>query len=255
MSPRLSDAVRKQMQAQYEKDGLERMKIESALNRLFLVERSGDEQRSGLHASALMAKDEHYCPREQLLSLYFPMHENKKELGVGTLRIFREGVAIHEKWQQMMTDGGIALACEARALSEEYMLSLTPDVIVEIGCQRYILEIKSMNTFAFKKMTYRHPGGNDQSQIYMHFYGIPKAIILVEDKNTQEIKTFIEHYDAENPVLKKVIARLEDLKEMRKVFEETGVPPKRECWYGYDDPRAAGCPMRDACYKDCGKYE
>ena len=89
----------------------------------------------------------------------------------------------------------------------------------------------------------------------MHFYGIPKAIILVEDKNTQEIKTFIEHYDAENPVLKKVIARLEDLKEMRKVFEDTGVPPKRECWYGYDDPRAVGCPMRDACYKDCGKYE
>ena len=38
-------------------------------------------------------------------------------------------------------------------------------------------------------------------------------------------------------------------------FEKTGIPPKRECWYGYDDPRAQGCPMRDACYKDCGKYE
>ena len=255
MCPRLSDEVKKQMQAQYEKDGIERMRIETALNRLFLKERTGDEIRSGLHASALMAKDEHYCPREQLLSLYFPMHENKKHLGVDTLKIFREGVAVHEKWQQLMTDGGIAIACEARALSEEYMLSLTPDVIVKIDGMTYIVEIKSMNTFAFKHLTYRHPAGNDQSQIYMHFYGIPKAIILVEDKNTQEVKVLIEHYDPENPTLVKVLNRLEELKKFREEFEKTGVPPKRECWYGYDDPRAQGCPMRDACYKDCGKYE
>lgn len=94
-SKAIKDAIQKEKSLI---SGTSTILIENALNRLFLHKNKSDEDRKGLHASALIDSDNHFCLREQVLSLLFKRNKDEKnELPINLIRIFREGDCIHEK--------------------------------------------------------------------------------------------------------------------------------------------------------------
>jgi len=201
--------------------------------------------RYGLHASSIIASEKDFCVREQVLSLFYQQIQNQ-HIPLNLKRIFDEGNAIHEKWQRLFLRGDL---CDVNGLdesqyNEEYDLSFTPDAIIKIGKKQYIVEIKSVNTFQFKKLN-SHPGAKKQIQFYMLLTGIKNGIILCEDKNTQEIKMFVETFDEDEVVLFE--ERLENIKMRKDEFIKRKKMVKKICKEP-NSKRASKCPMRDACF-------
>ena len=238
-------------------------KIEDLFNSLYYAPKNMDEEvkfvkqmftrggisleRVGLHTSAMIVSDNEFCVRQQVLSLLFKQSQ-KENIPIDLLRIFEAGNAIHEKWQRLFIRGGL---CHAEDLDftrfvDEYELSFTPDAIITINGKKYVVEIKSVNTYQFQKMT-SHPSAYKQVNMYMRFSGIKRGIILCEDKNTQKFKVFPVKYNS--AVTDPYVERLEAVKYYKERFLSQGIMVKRcEQCNSYLCKRALKCPMRDACY-------
>ena len=259
----------------------EEAKLEALLNKMFYLEKNIEEEtkfvntvmtrglesqeRIGLHASAIIDKgDNSFCIRQQVLSLLYKQLQGE-QLNVSMLRIFEEGNAVHEKWQRLFIRAGYAKAktLDRTRYDEEYHLYFTPDIVCRIpeffeGAM--VGEIKSMNSFSFKKQ-HEHLSGKKQLYLYMHLLikqakekgkwnGIDytKGFVLMDSKNDQEFKVRIYNYDP--VVVNTYIDRLEDINYYYNQFntENTMVKKHKECT-GYDCKLAEKCPMKDACFR------
>lgn len=214
--------------------------------------RGGDStERYGLHTSAIIVSDDKFCFREQVLSLMYKQAQGEN-VPQNLIRIFEEGNAIHEKWQRLFIRGGLCKAedCDFSKFYEQYEVGYTPDAIITYKGKKYVVEIKSVNTYQFMKMT-SHPTASKQVQMYMHFSGIHDGIILCEDKNTQQFKVFIVKYNPD--VVQKYLERLEAVQYYKnRVFEENKMVKRCSQCTSKVCKRAIGCSMRDACW-NCGK--
>lgn len=230
--------------------------IKQKFNNMFIYMRDSnvlEEVRAGLHASAVIDTDGHFCYREQVLSLVYEMSQGK-DLPVGALKIFAAGSSIHEKWQNMFAkcsnniSGFKLVKTEARSFSKKYNLFFTPDAIVEINGTKYIVEIKSMNTFSYKHAaisTNPHPHARHQIQLYMHLTGIHNGLILIEDKNAQEFEVFPIKYDYRECI--PYLNRLQEINKQYKDLIENGIEPEGIC-NKETCKRAQECNMREACF-------
>ena len=241
--------------------------IEKLFNSLFYAKKNMDEEvkfvkqmftrggdsteRYGLHTSAIIVGDDKFCYREQVLSLLYKQAQGEN-VPQNLIRIFEEGNAIHEKWQRLFIRGGLCKAedCDFSKFNKKYEAGYTPHAIITIKGKKYIVEIKSVNTYQFMKMT-SHPTAIKQVQMYMHFTGIHDGIILCDDKNTQNFKVFVVKYNPE--IVAKYIERLEAVQYYKnRVFEEGKMVKRCEQCTSKVCKRAIGCAMRDACW-NCGK--
>ena len=240
--------------------------LEQLFNKMFYLEKNIEEEtkfvkqvmtrglesqeRVGLHASALIAPPSKYCIRQQVLSLLYRQDQGE-QVQAGLMRIFEEGNAIHEKWQRLFIRVGYATAkdCDFTRFCKEYQISYTPDVIVDIPeYGKFVVEIKSMNTFSFKKLNENgHPTGKKQDFFYMYLTGIHQGIVLCEDKNTQDFRVFCYDYNDEMTI--EARERAEMIQYYKQLVLEEHKMVKRVD--GCNSPtckRASECPMRDACY-------
>ena len=179
-----------------------------------------------------------------ILSLFFKRNTGH-ELPTNLLRIFKEGNAIHEKWQNLFVEQGIAKAIEITHFNEKYDLSYTPDAEVEMLGEDVVIEIKSMNSFAFQKAK-GHPSGEKQLNFYLWLRRKKWGFVLAEDKNNQNIKVFIVKYDKEK--VKPYVMRLKKIQKYKQFFVESGKLPKKKC-RNCDTKRAQECGLRDACWE------
>lgn len=219
---------------------------EAEFVRLVLSKNGAHQERSGLHASAIISSDSEFCYREQVLSLFYKMNDGK-QIQVGLKRIFEEGNAIHEKWQRLFIRGGLGGPedMDRSRFRKKYDLSYTPDgAPIVIAGHEYVAEIKSVNTFQFKKM-HSHPSAKKQVLLYMYLTGIERGFVLCEDKNTQEIKVFVYHMDYS--VISPYLERLEQIQRYKKDFLENKRMVERKC-SSSECERAQKCNMRDACF-------
>lgn len=211
-----------------------------------LFTRGTGHGRVGLHTSAIIASDSHYCCREQVLSLLYKPRDMNKDLPHGTLRIFEEGNYVHRKWQRLFLRGGLSTVSDLdrTRFNEEYMLSFSPDAEVIIEGLPYIVEIKSMNEFAYKR-SLRHQSGEKQCRMYMFMSGIPRGIVLMENKNNQDFRITVLKEDNELTV--DHIARLEEIKAY---YGARRVPDRLPCCKTPLAKRCLDCPMSIACWGD-----
>lgn len=253
----------------------EEQKIEQLLNSLFYLDKNIPEElkflksvmtrgsdtteRKGLHASAVIVSDDKFCYRQQVLSLFYKQLQGE-QTKVGLKRIFAEGDAIHEKWQRLFIRGGLCepLDCDYSRFDEDFDLFYTPDIICKLPAnmsltepfdkwEEYIVEIKSVNTYTYKKQKY-HASGRKQCQLYMYLTGIHKGIVLCDDKNTQEFKVY--RYDYNPAEIAPYIRRLEKIQEYKErlVLNKKLVPRLSQCAC-YGSKKAQECPMRDVCFR------
>lgn len=240
--------------------------LEKILNRMFYLDKDikkevqflkqvmtrGAEttERVGLHASALIKGEKEFCLRAQVLSLLYKQLQGE-QVDVGLKRIFEQGNAIHEKWQRLFIRAGYSEPkdLDFTCFNDKYMISFTPDVICTIP-EFYdgpmIVEIKSVNTFQFQKMSH-HPSAGKQLQWYMYLKGIKKGFVLSEDKNTQDFKT--EVYDFDPELIKVPIERSKQIKvAYDKVLNEHKMVPRPSNCNSPDCKQCVKCAMKDACW-------
>lgn len=235
----IKDAIKNKSKGNFEK-----MIIERKLNKLFLMDNKHDiEERRGLHASSVVGPKSSFCYREQVLSLIYKMNNDKNDLPIRLLKIFRAGNDIHEKWQGMFEEANIDIGIEERRYSKKYDFYMTPDAIIKVNGKAYVVEIKSQNTFAFKKQDDHK--GRIQLNLYMHFLGIPRGFVLVEDKNNQEFKVYMHEYNPQ--MVKKHIKRLVKTHKYKSLLLKRGKMVKGIC-KNKNTKRAKKCGMRDACF-------
>lgn len=220
-------------------------------------------ERVGLHASAIIVSDKKWCLRQQVLSLMYKQLQGE-QVNVGLRRVFEEGNAIHEKWQRLFIRAGYSSVddLDVTKFNKQWRVSYTPDIeclIPQYFEGKMIGELKSVNTFQFKKMN-KHPSAGKQLQWYMALsiarekqagtwndVDYTKGFVLNEDKNTQEFK--LEVYEYEPDRVEPFIQRCKDTKAGYKRVHSAGKMVARpEDAKSSDCKRCHDCPMCDACW-------
>lgn len=276
----LVDSIKKQAQNNRTKiQSTDAAALEKILNNTFYLDKNIEEEtkfvhqvmtrglesqeRVGLHASAMLVGDKEFCLRAQVLSLIYKQSQGE-QTPVSLMRIFKQGDAIHEKWQRLLIRAGYGTAndMDRTRMFDEYILSYTPDVdclIPEFFEGRMIGEIKSVNTYQFQRMT-KHPSAWKQCQWYMHLCikqakkdktwngkDYTKGFVLSEDKNTQDFK--IEVYDYDSNLVAPFVDRAESIKYYySRVFEQRKMVVRPADVTSPSSKRCSDCFMREACW-------
>lgn len=203
-------------------------------------------------------------------------------------KIFTTGWDLHERWQKLFLDTAQSLADEdirqqwlemfgqfsdpawnaelsgweldLTHFNEGYEVYFSPDAILQIGPHQYIVEIKGIKQEYFDKLTddleqactvYELiKKARIQANIYMHLTGLKKAILLIENKNTQEFRIYLTQYD--KALFEPYHERMLNVKAATinaKRSNGLQVLPQRVC-QSPEDRLARQCPIRDYCFRE-----
>jgi len=247
------------------KDIMKSMRLHKAFEKMFYMRENLEEVRVGLHCSHIIQGEGEFCMRSAVLALLFQQCQGEN-FTADTLAIFAAGNSIHEKWQgflDMLIDKEhksdtvssipiTQIGNEERSYDEKFELFFTPDgkIITDWDNVKYVVEWKSMNTFAYANAVNGdgHPKAFKQVQMYMHETGIRHGLIFLEDKNTQKFTIIEVVYDPS--VVIPFVTRLYEIQDHKTEFLLNGyLPPKKGTCSGCNSKMAKQCNMRDACYQ------
>jgi CRISPR/Cas system-associated exonuclease Cas4 (RecB family) len=187
------------------------------------------------------------CPR----TVYFSMKKYpKKQLEARALRIFDRGDIIHQRIMSVL----LAIP-EVRVVSSEIDIPVKElfhgraDAVISVDRKLYVVEIKSSGDFKFRKLKEPEIAHKKQIQLYMHFFKIPQGMIIYENKNTQELKEFIESYDSK--FCKKIISDFEELKYQieNEILPDVPLEIKEKREQGNKPWECEYCDYKESCVK------
>ena len=174
------------------------------------------------------------CPR----AVFFKFKNAPREaLDPRILRIFERGEQMHQNIFNIFYRLRIGVTTEVK-IPESEMVSGRADAILCLDGENYVVDIKSMNSMVFRKLSEPKEENIFQIQLYLHFFQIKKGVLLYIDKDRQEIKEFIVEYD-KNLVEKLLV----NFKALKKQIESNEVPQALPDW-----PRNWQCSY--CCFKD-----
>lgn len=224
------------------------------LDSFFIKWAESQPERTGVHASAILAHHNAFCLRELVLGQFF--QKTPVEIPIETLAIFLNGWVLHRKWQDLYTMSMEANTVETThyidSTDGSIQISYTPDVedaddkIVEIkGYRSDSAEACFQAPNPWTRKEYRN--AHLQANLYMHFSQRERAMVLIENKNNQRYQAWNISYDSAlaAPYLK----RIEMLAYVIHVYERTEKVVKRipEC-SSINSKRACVCPLRNVCF-------
>jgi len=176
------------------------------------------------------------CPR----AVFFKFKNAPREpMEPRLLRIFEHGENIHRAIFNVLYRLKLGVTTEIPIPAQE-IVSGRADAILCFNNENYVLDIKSINSYIFKNMQAPKEENVYQVQLYMHFFGIKKAILLYVDKDQQDMKEFFVDYDESlcKGLLDKFYALKEDI-EQNKI-------PARLADYGRNW-QCNYCQYKDIC--------
>lgn len=176
------------------------------------------------------------CPR----AVFFKFKNAPREaMDARIMRIFEHGENIHRSIFNILYRLRLGVVTEVAIPSQE-IISGRADAILCLGNQNYVLDIKSMNSMIFRKLTEPKEENVMQIQLYMYFFNIKKGILLYIDKDRQEMKEFFVDYD--EVLCKDLLDKFYALKDQ---VEKNILPKRLE-----DYPRnwqCTYCAFKDVC--------
>jgi len=131
------------------------------------------------------------CPR----AIFFRFKNAPREaIEPRLMRIFEHGENIHRSIFNVLYRLRLGVTTEIPIPSQE-IISGRADAILCVNNENYVLDIKSMNSMIFRKLTAPKEENVYQIQLYLHYFNIKKGILLYIDKDQQEMKEFLVEYD------------------------------------------------------------
>jgi CRISPR/Cas system-associated exonuclease Cas4 (RecB family) len=154
----------------------------------FYLDREKDKERSHFYVT-----DAGKCPR----ALFFKFkNAPKKEMEANILRLFDHGDYIHKLiMKSLLSTREIHVVASEINIPPQEIISGRADAIVSDGKELYVLDIKSINSMGFKYLSEPKKENISQIQLYLHYFKVPKGILLYVNKDNQELKEFIVNYD------------------------------------------------------------
>lgn len=134
------------------------------------------------------------------------------------LRIFEHGELLHRNIFNVLYRLKIGVTTEVK-IPEQEIISGRADAILTLNGENYVLDIKSINSMAFRKLIAPKEENLCQIQLYLHYFKIQKGILLYIDKDRQEMKEFVVRY---NPLL--VDQLLSGFKQLKNKISENILP-------------------------------
>ena len=136
------------------------------------------------------------------------------------LRMFDHGDYLQMQILSNLFSLGIVRASEIKIPPQE-LISGRADAIVTLSNELYVVDFKSMNSMVFKNLDQPKEDNINQIQLYLHFFKIPKGILLYINKDTLELKEFLVKY---NPAIAQRL--LKDLSELKTKIDTNLIPQR-----------------------------
>ena len=144
----------------------------------------------------------------------------KKQMDARMLRLFERGDYIQMQMLNVLFGMGVVRASEINIPPQE-LISGRADAIITLDNELYVVDFKSMNSMIFRNLYAPKEENINQIQLYLHFFKIPKGILLYVNKDTLELKDFLVEY---NSILASSLLR--DL-EILKTRINSNIVPER----------------------------
>ena len=175
-------------------------------------------------------------------SLFFKFkNAPRKGMEASVLRLFDHGDHMHQLiMKPLLSTRDIHVVASEVNIPPQEIVSGRSDAIISDGKNLYVVDIKSMNSMIFAKLQEPKAENLDQLQLYLHYFKIPKGILLYVNKNSLELKEFLVNYDPRRA--QSLIASLGEIK--KKIDLDLmpdrlpGYPEGWQCTY---------CQFREIC--------
>jgi CRISPR/Cas system-associated exonuclease Cas4 (RecB family) len=165
----------------------------------------------------------------------------RKEIEANILRLFDHGDHIHQLiMKPLLSVREIHVVASEVNIPPQELVSGRADAIISTGKEMYVLDIKSMNSMIFRNLTEPKEENVAQLQLYLHYFKIPKGILLYVNKDNQELKEFIIAYDK-----KMALNLLASLSDLRKKIDSEIIPPRLADYP--DNWQCRYCQFREVC--------
>ena len=178
------------------------------------------------------------CPR----AVFFKFKKAPREaMEAKILRMFDHGDYIHQLiMKPLFGIREINVVASEINIPPQELISGRADAILSDGKGLYVLDIKSMNSMVFKNLQVPKEENIDQIQLYLHYFKIPKGILLYVNKDTQELKEFEVSYNAN-----RALALLNNLSALKTKIDQNNIPD-RILEYP-DDWQCRYCQFKEIC--------
>lgn len=161
------------------------------------------------------------------------------------LMICENGDMMHLRYQKWLADAGVLLHSEYPLKVPEYRISGKVDAIIdpasiipEMDGELCVVEFKSSNNKKFTDMEFKSEPQQEyveQLMLYLHFLEIPYGVVIVENKDNQDVLEFWVEYD------EKMAKRLiEKVKMINDHVDRKELPPRP-----YSSPNYHSCKWCD----------
>jgi len=165
----------------------------------------------------------------------------RKEMEAKILRMFDHGDSIHQLiMRPLLSIREIHVVASEINIPPQELVSGRADAIVSTGKDMYVLDIKSMNSMIFKNLAEPKEENVNQLQLYLHYFKVPKGILLYVNKDNQELKEFVISYDQ-----KKAKSLLDGLAELKNKIDSEILPCRLSDYP--DNWQCKYCQFREIC--------
>jgi len=199
----------------------------------FYLDRQKDKEQHHFYIT-----DAGKCAR----SLFFKFKNvPRKEMEANVLRLFDHGDHIHQLiMKPLLSTREIHVVAAEVNIPPQELISGRADAILSDGKDLYVLDIKSMNSMVFNKLTEPKEENINQIQLYLHYFKIPKGILLYVNKDNQQLKDFIVSYDK-----KRVLSLLDALNDVKKKIDKNIIPDRLPDYPG--NWQCKYCQFKEVC--------
>ncbi|MBI2626023.1 MAG: PD-(D/E)XK nuclease family protein [Candidatus Nealsonbacteria bacterium] len=199
----------------------------------FYLDRQRDREQTHFYVT-----DAGKCGR----ALFFKFkNAPRKEMEASVLRLFDHGDHIHQLiMKPLLSVRDVHVVASEVNIPPQEIISGRSDAIISDGKDLYVLDIKSMNSMIFDKMTAPKEENIDQLQLYLHYFKVPKGILLYVNKNTLALKEFLVGYSQERS-----LALLASLNETKKKIDSGTIPDRIQSYP--EDWQCRYCQFKAIC--------
>lgn len=165
----------------------------------------------------------------------------RREMEANILRLFDHGDHMHQLiMKPLLSTRDIHVVASEVKIPPQELVTGRADAVISDGREMYVLDIKSMNSMVFKNLDSPKEENVNQLQLYLHYFRIPRGILLYVDKDKLELKEFLISYNRSQAE-----KLLDGLAELKKQIDcniiPSRIPSYSENW------QCRYCQFREIC--------